>query len=104
MKTDKNIQDKVNQTLDVVESLQQVKVSPFFKDQTLQRLFYKEEEKQTFWSWFTPQLQLAALVCIVAVNVYTITQIKNSVYESSVSTFASDYGLDTSTEDTLFNL
>ncbi|WP_397363158.1 hypothetical protein [Olleya sp. R77988] len=104
MKTNKNIQQQIENTFDAMDSIQQVNVSPFFKDKTLQRMFSKKEETVSIWSWFTPQLQLATLVCVLAINVYAIRQIKNSSYNESISTFATDYGLSAESKSSTFNL
>ena len=100
-----NIQDNVKKTLEVLDTMETVKTPPFFKDKTMQRLFAEKEKTASvsIWNWFTPQLQLATLACIVFVNVYAINQIKSSKYEASVSSFASDYGITAENEFSLFN-
>ncbi|APX99804.1 hypothetical protein [Lacinutrix venerupis] len=105
MKTNMNIEEKVTKTLEVFDTMDTVKAPPFFKDKTMQLLFAEKEEKVTplFWSWFTPQLQLATLVCVVLVNFYAIKEINNSEYESSISSFASDYGIAGEQESSIFN-
>jgi hypothetical protein len=105
MKTNNNLQDKVNATFDVLDNIQQVNVSPFFKDKTMNRLF---SEKKThsyswLWAWFTPKLQLATLICIVLINVYTFSKINKSDYEANVNAFAETYGLKTENEINMFN-
>ena len=99
------IQDKIKKTLEVFDKIESVKTPPFFKDKTMQRLFSEKEEIKSvsIWNWFTPQLQLATLACIVFVNVYAINQIKSSKYEASVLSFASDYGITADQESSLFN-
>ncbi|RAJ16878.1 hypothetical protein [Olleya aquimaris] len=106
METNKNIHERVDHTLHSLEQLQPVNVSPFFKDKTMQRLFAEKEvvESKSLFSWFTPQLQLAMLVCVLAINVYAIAQIKNSSYNASISSFASEYGLTTETNSSILNL
>ncbi|WP_452223368.1 hypothetical protein [Lacinutrix chionoecetis] len=106
MKTNNNIEKKVERTLHALDNINEVKVSPFFKDKTLERLFTEKEEKVpvSIWNWFTPQLQLATLICVLAINVYAIKQIKSLKYNESISSFATDYGLSTSSESSLFNL
>ncbi len=103
MKTNKNIQDKIDAVFDSVNHIEEVKVSPFFKDKTLDRLFVKKEEKQKLWSWFTPQLQLATLACVIILNVFAFTKIKESTYNENLNQFAESYGLSTTTETTIFN-
>lgn len=98
------IQNKIENTLKIVETLEDVNVSPFFKDKTLQRLFLKKEvETNTIWSWFTPQLQFACLACLLIINVYTIYQVKNANYSDSISVFATDYGIHKAIDTSIFN-
>ena len=72
----------------------------------MQRLFAEKDviASVSIWNWFSPQLQLATLVCVVLVNVYAVKQINNSEYDASISSFASDYGISTEQEYSLFNL
>lgn len=101
MEIDKNIQDKIDNAFEAIEGIESVNVSPFFKDKTMKRLFKEKEEKQIIWTWFTPKLQLAALVCVVVLNVVAFTQLRESTYDNNVNQFAESYGLTTSTESTL---
>lgn len=103
MDTNKNIQKKIDGTLDAMNTIETVHVSPFFKDKTMQRLFVEKEEKQVAWSWFTPKLQLTTLVCVVVLNVIAFTNLQNTAYDENVSEFAESYGLSTSTETSLLN-
>ncbi|WP_445956438.1 hypothetical protein [Yeosuana sp.] len=104
MKTNKDIQSKVQETFEALDVFQEVKVSPFFKDKTMQRLFSEKEEKQLGWSWFTPKLQLATLVCFVVLNVLALRQYSENKYDTNINEFAETYGLQTTeTEISLFN-
>jgi hypothetical protein len=105
MDTNKNIQDKVNTTFDVLEDIQEVNVSPFFKDKTMRVLF---SEKNTdayswLWAWFTPKLQFATLVCVILINVYTFSKMNENEYEANVTAFAETYGLKTDNQTSMFN-
>ncbi|GGZ82823.1 hypothetical protein [Algibacter mikhailovii] len=101
METNKNIQDKIDSTFEAFDAIETVNVSPFFKDKTMQVLFAEKEVKQVAWSWFTPQLQLATLVCLVVLNVIAFTKLEaSSSYDENVSVFAESYGLYSSDDDT----
>ena len=104
MKTKEQIQNKVDNTFSAIDTIETVSVSQFFKDKTMQRLFSEKEEVTSVWPWFTPQLQLATLACITLLNVYAIQQINSSKYEQDISSFATDYGISTEKESSLFNL
>ncbi|MEP3836068.1 MAG: hypothetical protein ABJM36_00375 [Algibacter sp.] len=100
METKKNIQDKVDSTFNALDAMEPVNVSPFFKDKTMQVLFAEKDEKQSVWNWFTPKLQLAALVCIVVLNVVAFSKMETaSSYDENLSEFAESYGLVASDND-----
>ncbi len=101
MDTGRNLQNQIDETLHVLDNIESVNVSPFFKDKTMNVLFAEKEEVQTGWSWFTPKLQLATLACVVILNVMAFTKLEEtSTYEENVSEFAETYGLLISDEDT----
>ena len=101
MDTNKNIQSKIDSTLSVMDAIETVNVSPFFKGKTMQRLFAEKEETTTVWNWFTPKLQLATLVCVVVLNVIAFTKLDDATsYDENVSEFAESYGLSASDDDT----
>ncbi|MEM5539669.1 MULTISPECIES: hypothetical protein [unclassified Olleya] len=104
MNTNNNIQDKIDSTLNALDTLNSVQVSPFFKDKTMQKMFAEKQVTSKSWSWFTPQLQLATLVCVVIVNVYAIRQINSTKYNDAISSFASDYGLNSDSESSFLKL
>jgi hypothetical protein len=102
MDREKNIQAQINETLNVLEHIETVSVSPFFKAKTMNLLFAEKEEEvpTTAWSWFTPKLQLAALVCVVILNVIAFVKLEaTSTYQDDVSVFAESYGLSINDDD-----
>ncbi|WP_299107232.1 hypothetical protein [uncultured Winogradskyella sp.] len=104
MKTNVEMNKKINDVFDSVESIQEVKVSPFFKENVMHQIRTASEDIQdATWSWFTPKLQLATLVCVVVLNVLAFNNLKESTYDENVNSFAESYGLSTSTESSLFN-
>jgi hypothetical protein len=104
MTTPEDIKTRVNQTFESIESIEAVKVSPFFKDKTMQRIFAdKEEKKPLFESWFAPKWQFATLVVIIALNVFALSTTNSSNYQDAVDNFAQEYDLKTDLEDDLFN-
>lgn len=104
MDTDRNIQNQIDETLNVFDNMETVNVSPFFKDKTMNVLFAEKEVVQTGWSWFTPKLQLATLVCVVVLNVIAFTKLEEtSTYEENLSEFAESYGLSTTDDTSILN-
>lgn len=103
MKTNKNIQNDIVAIFDSVSTINGMQVSPFFKDKTLQLLFAEKQKEQKTWLWFTPQLQLATLACVVILNVFAFTKLQETTYNENVSQFAESYGLAETTETSLFN-
>ena len=103
MENNDNIEKKIEAVLDSANSINDVKVSPFFKDQTLDRLFSEQSERQTSWFWFTPKLQLATLLCFLALNIYTFTQVNGVSYDDHITDFAETHGLSVPEDHSLFN-
>ncbi|WP_299556182.1 hypothetical protein [Seonamhaeicola sp.] len=102
MKKTNDIQEKVDGTLSAFDAIGEVKVSPFFKDKAMQRLFEEKEEAMA-WSWFTPKLQLAILVCFVVLNVLAFVRLDSTEYDTNISEFADSYGLFSDSETSIFN-
>jgi len=95
---------KVKETFDSIASIEEVKVSPFFKENVMHKIRTASEDiQETTWSWFTPKLQLVTLVCVVVLNVMAFKNIKTSTYEENISSFAESYGLSTNTESSILN-
>ena len=103
MQTNKNIQNKIDDTFKAFEAIEEVNVSPFFKDKTLQRLFTKKEVESKIWSWFTPQLQFATLVCVVVLNIVAFSKLNEFSYDENLNEFAETYGLSSNDETSLLN-
>ena len=104
METDKTINNKIEATIASAEKIEEATVSPFFKDKALRRMFSEKREKESqLWQWFTPQLQLATLLLIVAINVYVLVQFRITDYNNDVSNFADSYGLYVQDSEALIN-
>ena len=104
MQSDLDMNKKVKATFDSLDSISEVKVSPFFKEKVMHQIRNASEDVQdATWSWFTPKLQLATLVCVVVLNIMAFNNLKDSIYDENVSSFAESYGLSTSTETSILN-
>lgn len=101
MEGNNDILKKVNETFKVIEIIDDVYVSPSFKDKTMRRLFSKKEEESYVWSWFTPKIQLATLTCVVILNVVAFSQLKQDTYNNDISQFAESYGFSIDNETSL---
>jgi len=102
MKINVDMTKKVNDTFDSIETIQEVKVSPFFKENVMHKIRMASEDiQETTYSWFTPKLQLATLVCVVVLNMMAFNNLKETTYDKNVSSFAESYGLSTTIESTL---
>ncbi len=104
MKTNNDIQEKVERTFSAMDAINEVKVSPFFKDKTMNRLFAEKEEEKIAFTWFTPKLQLATLVCVIVLNVLAFTQINSDTYDTNINEFADNYGLIIDADETLLDI
>tara|TARA_B100000795_G_C22772702_1_gene428595 strand:+ start:546 stop:860 length:315 start_codon:yes stop_codon:yes gene_type:complete len=104
MKTNSNIAEKVKSTFESIDHIQDIKISPFFKDKTMRKLFDAEvEEEKILFSWFAPKLQLATLICIIILNSVAFIQLKSTTYDSNISNFAENYSLFTNSETSILN-
>ena len=97
------INKKVQGTLDSIESIQEVEVSPFFKDNVMHQIRNATEGiQEETWSWFTPKLQLATLVCVVVLNIMAFNNLQETTYDDNINNFAESYGL-SNTETSILN-
>ncbi len=103
MERNKSIKEIVEETMNAMDTNEAVNVSPFFKDKTMQKMFAQEEEEEQVWSWFTPKVQLATLVCVVILNILAFTQLNSGNYDSGIDEFAEIYGLSSGSDMSLFN-
>jgi hypothetical protein len=104
MKTNFEISKIALETLDSVESIKEVQVSPFFKEKVMHQIRNASEDiQEATWSWFTIKLQLATLVCVVVLNVIAFSKLKENTYNENVIEFAESYGLSNSTENSILN-
>ena len=103
METQKNIEE--NNTFDILDEIQEVKVSPFLKNQVLNKIREQKEEEVSLFGWLNPQLQLAALLLILVVNAtaifYVLDSQDSSQEISGFEAFLEDYSLDSDTSISL---
>jgi hypothetical protein len=104
MNTKNKFEHKIEETLNAMDTIKPVNVSPFFKDKTMAVLFAEKEVEAKAWSWFTPKLQLATLVCVIILNVLAFTKLDTYTYENNLNEFAEAYGLSSNTQESIFNL
>ncbi len=100
---DSGINKKVNTTLNVVDTIQEVKVSPFLKDRILNNINTEVEETQKIWSWFTPKLQIAMLIVVILLNVYAYKVLTSDNYNTTVEEFVDTYDFGEETYTSIFN-
>lgn len=102
MKTQNNKPIEENNTLDILDEIQEVKVSPFFKNKVLNKIREQNQEPVTLFGWFRPQLQLAVVALVLLMNALTIYYSLNlqvdTQEQSSFEAFVQDYSLDSSSE------
>ncbi|WP_243471453.1 hypothetical protein [Winogradskyella sp. MH6] len=103
MMKDSGINKKVNTTLNVVDTIQEVKVSPFLKDRILNNINTEVEETQKIWSWFTPKLQIAMLIVVILLNVYAYKVLTSDNYNTTVEEFVDTYDFGEETYTSIFN-
>jgi len=103
MMSNSEIDKKVKATIDSIELIEEVRVSPFLKDRILHQLDAKEELSLSVFNWFTPQLQLAALSLVILLNVYAYTKLSSQEYETKVEEFVDTYDFGDETYTSIFN-
>ena len=104
MKYNFDIDKKVKATIDSVESIEEVKVSPFLKDKILYNIGVEKAEAISLWSWFTPSLQLATLVLFMILNVYAYKSLSSEDYNATVEEFVDTYDFgEEATYTSIFN-
>lgn len=105
MNKQESIDKIVEETIESASTLNKVEISPFVKDKTLNRLYETDQEhsSQNWWSLLMPQIQLAVLVVIIAVNVFALVKIKNEAYANEVSDFAESYGFSSDSNETFLS-
>ncbi|WP_138434296.1 hypothetical protein [Winogradskyella algicola] len=103
MMKDSEIKKKVNTTLNAVDTIQEVKVSPFLKDRILNNLNVENEETERVWAWFTPKFQIATLVVVVLLNIYAYKVLISEEYNSTVEEFVDTYDFGDEAYTSIFN-
>ena len=96
MRNKEYINKQVEDTFKVLDTIDKVEVNHFFKHKVLQKLNVEKEVKETIFSWFSPQLQLATLSVILLLNFGTLFYAFNNQEEnttSDIDTFAQEYSL-----------
>lgn len=103
MMSNSEIDKKIKATIDSIELIEEVQVSPFLKDRILHQLDAEEELSSSFFNWFSPQLQLAALCLVILLNVYAYTILSSQEYETKVEEFVDTYDFGDETYTSIFN-
>ena len=97
METDKHKPIENNNTFDILDEIQEVKVNPFFKNKVLNAIREQKEEKVPLFGWFSPQLQLATLALILCINaltiIYSLQGTESNQELSGIEAFVEDYSL-----------
>ena len=97
----KDIKNSVKETLEVLDDIKKVEVSPFFAHQVLQAIKIEKEHQiektDAVFSWFSPNVQLASLAIILIINVtailYGFKAGEVSSSSSEIEQFAVEYHL-----------
>ena len=95
----------LDELIDSASDIERVKTPPFFKDKVLNRLEKDQKaiEVPPFWYWFSPRLQLAALLVFVFLNIGVLYYYAQNSREQELQSFAEAYGLSTSQEESIIN-
>jgi len=97
MRTENNIEDEINKTLNSLDGVSEVKVSPYFYTRLSARMKRNEIAHASIWNW-----SIAAIVLMVLVNVVSLINISTDTEETVdvIDLMASEYSLK---NDDLYN-
>jgi hypothetical protein len=86
-----------NNTFDILDEIQEVKVNPFFKNKVLNAIREQKEDQVPLFGWFSPQLQLATLALILCINalaiIYSLQGTETNQELSGIEAFVQDYSI-----------
>ena len=105
MENKQYINQQVEDTFNVLETIDKVQANHFFKHKVLQKIKAEKEVVKTVFSWFTPQFQMASLAFVLVLNAsailyaYNTGDTTNSI--ATLETFAQDYSLQTASNSIL---
>lgn len=104
MEKNYNFKNKIEDTFEVLGSIEEVKVSADFSSRVLSSL-EQEKNKSKQITWLTPQLQLAAMIVVLLVNAIVIYHTLNTNTMdndvSDIEQFAKDYNIYSDSTDIL---
>lgn len=98
MKQNDHIQDKIDSTFNVLDAIEEVSVSKDFSSRVLQKITGENMHSETVSSsWFTPQLQFAAMFIVLIMNTsviyYALNTSNPNENVSGIEQFAKDYNI-----------
>ncbi|WP_298778165.1 hypothetical protein [uncultured Polaribacter sp.] len=97
MENKQHINNQVDDTFNVLDKIEKVKVNHFFKHKVLQKINTDiEVVKPIKFSWFTPNFQLATLSIVLLLNIGAIFyafSITENTSTSDLDIFAQEYSL-----------
>ena len=95
METSKEVSIKIDETFASLDKIKEVRISTSFKQNVFSKLESSKDKKSTF-SWFTPQLQFAAMIVVLLINVSAILYSFSSEEQiSNFDAFAQEYNFET---------
>ncbi len=102
---DKKTTKFIDDLIDSASTIENVNTPPFFKDKVLSKLGKHPEANEVpqFLYWFTPKVQLVALMVFIFVNLGVLYYYENSGQEQELQSFAETYGLLSSQEESILN-
>lgn len=98
------IDEKIEEAFKVIEQINEVKVSASFKQNVLEKALDKNQQENLGVHWFTPKLQLAAMIIVILVNITALTYtFSSTTKETTISSFAEDYSIGLTNNSSLIN-
>jgi hypothetical protein len=101
MKTNNNIQDKIDSAFDALNTIEKVSVSTDFSSKVFDKLASEHIEVEKNTTWFTPQLQFAAMIVVLLINAsviyYAFNTSEITENTSEIEQFAKEYHINSET-------
>ncbi|GEM_PF-5649885 len=89
----KIISEQIENTFEVLSSIEKTTVSPFFKQRVLNKMFLKEEKSIVVKQWFTPSLQFEAIALVLLINAISLFYVFKENNSNTMDNFAKEYSL-----------
>jgi len=90
------LDSKAEKDLLSLNEINDLKLSATFKNEVLKKID-QEQSEIVYYKWFTPKVQIAAMLIVLFVNSIAIYQLFSNQQDSSLENFVEEYELKSTT-------